>query len=195
VAFGLLVACGCGDPNRARVSAPPFSASDGVKQALADYDTNKDGTLDGEEVKRCPGLLASFREIDQDGDGKLSADELEARMKTYSGVGLMSVSLSFALDGNLLQGATVSCVPERFMGEYYKPATGTTGKDGVVLPAVPGTGLPGVPHGCYRVEVSRKNASGQETIPARYNTNTTLGFEINGSSRGGPPPFRLTSRK
>jgi hypothetical protein len=45
--------------------------------------------------------------------------------------------------------------------------------------------LPGVPYGFYRIQVSRKDAEGKETIPARYNSETTLGQEVGPRTPGG----------
>jgi hypothetical protein len=192
LSVGLAACLGCSDKNRDPVRPPAFSPSEGAKQALADYDKNKDGFIDQNEAKSSPGLLYAFKSFDKNNDGKLSADELESQMATYGDVGAMAISLVFLLDGNPLEGATVTCVPEKFMGPNYKPATGKTGADGSAEPQA--ESLPGLPYGVYRIEVSKKNAAGQETIPARFNTNTTLGFELHTGMRGGPPPFRLTSR-
>jgi hypothetical protein len=189
----LAVGLACSNNRAAPIKPPSFSASEGAEQALADYDTNRDGVIDREEAKRSPGLLYAFKSFDKNGDGKLSSEELQSQMATYSDTGAMSLNLTFLLDGNPLEGATVTCVPEKFMGPNYKPATGTTRSDGTVQPEATASGLPGMPYGVYRVEVSKKNAAGQETIPARYNTNTTFGVELHTSMRGSPPPYRLTS--
>ena len=37
---------------------------------------------------------------------------------------------------------------------------------------------PGVQCGWFRIEISKKDASGKEMIPAAYNTESTLGAEI-----------------
>jgi hypothetical protein len=188
------VMVGCNSSRPEPVSAPPFSASDAAKQALADYDTNKDGLLDKAELARCPGLLWAFALYDTNKDGKLSASELEDRMKSFSDVGLVTANFTFHLDGGPLEGATVTCVPEKFMGPAFKPATGTTDRAGIVVPVAEGAGLSGMPFGVYRIEVSKKNSAGQETIPARYNAHTVLGVELNAGTRSTFPTFNLTRR-
>ena len=52
--------------------------------------------------------------------------------------------------------------------------------------------LPGLPPGVYRVAVTKDGV----TIPARYNTETTLGCEVFGGGRGGSTTLalKLTSR-
>jgi hypothetical protein len=39
--------------------------------------------------------------------------------------------------------------------------------------------------GVYRVRISKKDAQGRETVPARYNTQTQLGIEVGPAMEGG----------
>ena len=57
-------------------------------------------------------------------------------------------------------------------------AAGETGRGGSAALAIPGEELPGIHCGLYRVEISKLDQAGAETIPARYNTDTTLGQEV-----------------
>jgi hypothetical protein len=105
------------------------------------------------------------------------------------------------LDGKPLQGATVTYVPEKFMGSSIKPASGVSDERGTVPLIVEGEKLPGVQPGLYRVQISKKDASGQETIPARYNQDTILGAEVYprkirkmGAQDDVGGDFRLTSK-
>ena len=73
-------------------------------------------------------------------------------------------------------------MPEPYLGEEIKQAAGTTGKSGAASIAVPDEELPknqkgirGVHSGTFRVEITHPEIS----IPAKYNTETTLGFETN----------------
>ncbi len=72
-----------------------------------------------------------------------------------------------------LSGATVTLVPEKFMGETVKTATGTTDSTGLghlsMSEQEPGTNV-----GYFRIEVSKKQG-GQEIVPAKYNSQTQLG--------------------
>jgi hypothetical protein len=43
----------------------------------------------------------------------------------------------------------------------------------------------------YRVEVSKKDPSGRETIPPRYNQKTVLGVEVGPEGQTGVETFRL----
>jgi hypothetical protein len=68
--------------------------------------------------------------------------------------------------------------PEKFLGSGVKPASGVTDRDGSAALKAEGQDLPGVQFGFYRVRISKKDGQGRETLPARYNTQTTLGCEI-----------------
>ena len=174
--IGLLSGCGGSDT----LVVPTYSPQRMRKDALAEYDTNHDGYLDAKELERCPSLKASLASIDQDGDHRLSADELTERIRIYTEaqVAMKRINCRVLLDGHPLQGATVTYVPEKFMGSAIRPASGVSDKTGEVTPKVEGQKLPGVQPGFYRVQVSKKSGSGQETIAARYNENTTLGTEV-----------------
>ena len=72
-------------------------------------------------------------------------------------------------------------IPEDFFGGAIKPATGTSGPGGrgylgVAPEDLPEntTSLPLTQPGLYRVEITHPSVR----IPAKYNTETTLGIEV-----------------
>ena len=69
-------------------------------------------------------------------------------------------------------------MPERFMGPAVKPARATTDPGGDFRLKTEGIKLIGAQPGIFRIAISKKDESGNETIPARYNTETTLGVEL-----------------
>lgn len=195
-----LAACCVGLPfGCAEVKLPSFSSSAAASAAMAEFDTNKDGFLDAAELERCPALKSALKRFDANGDGKLSEKEISARLAAYkdAGVGRIAISCQVLLDGMPLPDASVRFVPERFMGDSYKAGTGTTDTNGFADLQVEGDQLPGLPSGLYRVEISKHSAQGQELLPARFNTQTSLGQEVAAdavSGRAGNPVFRVTSR-
>jgi hypothetical protein len=169
------------------VKAPPISPEAAGKQAVAQYDRNGDGLLDAQELAHCPALKGSLKEMDKDGDGKLAAQEISDRLTAYknSNVARMSLSCEVTYRGEPLEGATVRLVPESFLGDAIKPITGTSDGGGFVDLKEEGASVPGVACGFYRVEVTRKDGSGKELVPKRYNAETILGQEVSPMMRGG----------
>jgi hypothetical protein len=176
---------GCTGSN-SRVSAPALSPESASRQALAEYDTNGDGFLDGKELERCPALKSCLKELDTDRDGRISAQEIAVHLSHYqkTRIGLISASCHVTLDGRPLSGATVSLLPETFLGPGIKPATAITDSNGRALMQTEGEQATGVHCAFYRVVVSKKDVGGREIIPAKYNTQTSLGQEIGPDFRG-----------
>jgi hypothetical protein len=195
--LGGLVLLGAGCRNGSvPPGAPAFSPAGAAAAALAEYDSNKDGALDAKELEQCPGLQEAFkRGLDKNKDGRVTADEITDRLFIFQQEGMIgSVFVQASLDGKPLGDATITLTPEKFMGPSFQPVTKNTEPTGTTM-------LPVVYYGYYRVEVSKKGAGGKETIPARYNTQTTLGREVapaRAQNRRGsgddPLVLRLTSR-
>jgi hypothetical protein len=173
----LVVAPGC-SRTPPRVYAPSISASAAGAQAIEMFDANKDGKLSGEELNKCPGLKAAVDQIDPSGQG-VTAEMITARIKSWqeSQGGLMTVGCMVLHNGQPLEGAEVKFVPEKFLGENMKTASGTTNKYGstVIMVATPGpSGQRGIPPGFYRVEITKPGLN----IPAKYNSDTIFGQEV-----------------
>jgi len=173
----LAILASCGPP---RVKLPPLKPAQAARQAMTTYDADGNGSLSPDELEKCPGLRASLPTMDTDADGNLSAGEISERLKSQraTGLALTSVSCMVYLRGRPLEGATVRFVPEDFLGDGIQTAAGKTGRGGSAALAIPGEELPGIHCGLYRVEISKLDQAGAETIPARYNTDTTLGQEV-----------------
>ena len=191
--FGVAVICvtilagwGCWNRGPSRLHPPGISASGAGSGAMEQYDTNSDGKVCAEELDKAPALKAALKNLDKDGDGCVSADEVTARVEAWqdSRIGRMSFSCSVTRNGKPLAGATVNFVPEKYLGDELKGCTGTTDKNGVAVltipdadpPGTPDADPPGVACGLYLVEISKKEG-GTETVPAQYNSQTTLGQE------------------
>jgi hypothetical protein len=169
-----------------RISVPAIAAEQAGQEALAQYDVNKDGFLDKDELKMCPALASCLKAADTNRDGRLSGDEITERLRSYqaSRVGLSALAVKVTLDGKPLAGATVTLVPEKFLGDAIKPATGVTDDRGLARMATAGAEVPGVACGMFRIQVSKKDTGGRETLSMRYNQNTTLGTEVGPDSPG-----------
>jgi hypothetical protein len=189
-----VVGCSGGPP---ALRPPVLDPESAAKEAVALYDKDGDGILTADELKACPGILVSLELYDQDGDGSVTEAEIAARLSDFvdRNVALSRLSATVLLDRRPLGGATIRLVPEPYLGEEIKQAVGTTRKGGSGSVAVADEDLPdnqkgirGIHSGTYRVEITHPEIS----IPAKYNTETTLGYE----TKPGDPyaTFELKSR-
>lgn len=185
--WGALVLSGTGGCSRgpARLATQNFGISAVVADAMTELDANQDSVLDHDEMIKAPSLLSALAEIDKDGDGKISQEELTARIQFWraSRIAIMPANcLVIGPDGRALAGATVTFEPEPFLSGVLHEATGTTGASGMASMSVEpeysvSPRVRGVYCGLYRVKVSLLR-DGKETIDSRYNTETTLGTEV-----------------
>ncbi len=160
-------------------SRPAFDPDASGSQAIEQYDANGDGKIDLTEAEQSPGLLAAFRRIDQDGDAALTATEIADRVRYYKTAATTVVSGSvqvFAGNGPVGE-AIVTFEPEQFLGDAFTTISGETDAGGIAYLAGPDADFPGLYLGMYRVRISRI-ADGKETIPAQYNAETALGYEV-----------------
>ena len=177
---------GCWGGTRDRVNPPSIDASAAGKDAVKMYDTNNDGKISGAELDKCPAIKAAIVQIDPSGKGEVTADMITARIRKWqdSKLGRMSLGCTVTRNGAPLAGATVTFVPEKFLGPAMQPATGNTGPNGMaMLSSVPANTSPtaprqppGVAPGLYRVVVTKPGLD----IPAKYSTEagTVLGQEV-----------------
>jgi hypothetical protein len=169
----------------AAIKQPSINASSAGKLAMEQYDKDGDGKVAGDELEKAPGLKAALSNLDTDGDKAVSAAEMSARVNAWKAMatGTTFVQCRVTLDGQPLGGATVNFEPESFLGDEIKLAVGTTTPHGDAMMSIrpedrPDPKQPGGVHlGLYKVRIS-KIENGRETVPARYNTETTLGQEV-----------------
>lgn len=176
----ILALSGCWSSTPSRVM-PQAIDSGAAQKAIELYDANKDGVLDAGELEKAPGLKAAIKQVDKNNDGKISADEIDARINDWkeSKLGRTVMSCIVTHNGKPLDGATVNFVPESFLGGELKTGTGTTDAGGVAN-ITQSSDPPGMSPGFYRVEITKAG----EKIPAKYNTQTTLGQEVAADAQG-----------
>jgi hypothetical protein len=163
-------------------SAPPLprlSPSTAASKAMTLYDLDGNGRLSLGEITQAPALRASWSEMDTDRDGELSHDEIAARVRAWrdSTARMMKATATIYLKGQPLAGATVTLEPVEFLGPNYPSATAVTDERGTARLTANDQSYPGVYLGLYTVRVS-KLEGGKETIPARYNTESRLFYEV-----------------
>jgi hypothetical protein len=151
------------------------------------YDSDGDGFIAGDELDKAVSLKASMATLDTNSDGKVSEEEIVARIESWQKgrVGITVARCFVTMDGRPLDNAAVTFEPEEFLGPAMRAATGVTALDGSTTPIIPKEKRPtadtpaGIQLGFFKIRVSRESG-GKETIPAKYNSQTILGQQIAG---------------
>jgi len=178
VIWACVAAGGCGP--RLSPPPPPLDPPAIAAAAIAELDANRNGSLDARELTASPGLRAAADLVDADKNGALSQHELAARFQRYGEFPVANLTFTCVLtqDGQPLADAEVRLVPEKCFGASRRAAVGKTDANGLVNLKVEGHETYGVPNGIYRIEISKKDQAGLETIKSIYNAPSGLGKEI-----------------
>ncbi len=176
IGLGAAFMAGCGPTP---VAIPKFDPDAIAARAMEMYDKNKDGRLDAAELERCPALKHALKQIDPE-KLDLTEEDLVKRLTIFqkSGVGIMGVRCTVMGGAGPVKDVTVTYVPEAFMADVIKPASGVSDEEGIVHLKVAGEPVNGVNLGYYRIEASLKDASGNETLPAEFNKDSKMGQEV-----------------
>jgi len=178
-----------------------FNARTASAQAIELYDRDGDGMLNDEELASVPGILKYKDKYDTDGDGMVSRQEIADRINSWSdnGVGFRTLKAVVLLDKRPLSGATVRFVPEPYLGDAPKVATGTTDGSGTARISVDVEHIPedlraarmrGMFAGTYKIEVTHPSRN----LPERYTTGQALGEEVARDTFGDRVELELESR-
>jgi hypothetical protein len=185
----LFVLAGC-NQGPGTISPPDVDAASAADNAVELYDKNADGQLSKTEWSASPALAAVAASYDKSGDRTLSADEISLGIAAWeqSGVGARTVPFVVRWNGRPLAGAIVRLVPAPFLEGAVKGAAGETGASGAGhLSVAPDDRPPNAPDiplmqpGLYHVEITHPSTR----LPAKFNSQTTLGIEI---TRANPGP-------
>jgi hypothetical protein len=168
-----------------RIEQPGFDASAAGSGAMEIYDANSDGKVAGEELEKAPSLKAALVRLDTNKDGGVSAEEVEARVNAWKAMETAQTSIrcQITLDGQPLPAARIVFEPESFLGDEIKTASAISTVYGEAAPVIapedrPTKNFPGGIHlGLYKVQISKLD-NGKETLPSRYNSESTLGAEV-----------------
>jgi hypothetical protein len=191
LSIGIILAAACllgCSRGPSRVRPPEIDPKNSASVAVNLYDSNKDGSLNAVELAKCPGILAEISAYDGDANGKITQEEIATRITDLRkhGVGLTRLNCSVTLNGRGLENATIRFEPEQYLGAEIQTAEGVTNARGMAQMAIPADKLPADQHdlkaihyGTYKVRVTHPTVK----LPAKYNTETTLGYE----SRPGDP--------
>jgi len=179
LAFGLslsaVLGVGC-DRGPSRLELPEYQPAVG-QAAIAQYDSNKDGKISGDELKKSPALSSALANIDSNNDGAITGEEIDARVQQWraSRVALMPVCCKVLLNGKPVAKARITFEPEAFLGNSVHGATGITDEDGVAILTIPAEHLSnpsvtGVAPGFYKIVAEIENE--------RHTTGPRTGCEV-----------------
>ena len=179
----------------ARIHPPKINAAQAAADAVAELDQDGDGLLSNEELEQCPAIHAAQRRYDKDNDGLVSANEIASRIGELSRhglTGLYSLACRFTLNGAPLAGATVELVPEEFLGPVVQSARGVTSRRGLVRPTIEGVGE--TPLRGAQPGLYRIAVTGpNDEVTARYGDGQRLGLEVSEACLGTDIIFHLTT--
>ncbi len=179
-----LAIAGCSSGPRA-IAPVDIDADQAAERAIEMYDKDGDGTLNASELSEIPGIQKHLDKYDLDADGIVSADEITGRIELWEeqAMGIRTLEVQVIMENRPLGGANVRFVPEAFLGDGPKIASGTTDSKGFAKISVAADELPedlrkarmrGIFGGIYKIEITHPNLN----VPARFNTATTLGEEV-----------------
>ncbi len=176
-----VVSGGCsGSPQR--VAAPHVDAGSAAQQAMELYDANHDQKLSQEELAKCPGILVSMDRYDANHDKVIDLEEISQHLKELlrHGTGATQLACTVTYQGKSLPDAKVVFEPEPYLGGEIRPAEGVTSGFGTAELGIPPDNLPQglqsmklIHYGTFKVRITHPKID----LPARYNTETTLGYE------------------
>jgi hypothetical protein len=188
----VLMLSGCGDASKQLLKTKPLDPAVAAAAAIKQYDTDNDGSISVTEATK--SALDPSAGWDADGDKKISEAEIRERLARYEKVkpGMMMMSCNVVWRGKPLDGAEVVFEPEEFLGGSIEPAKGTTDFSGAATMMIPSVAeqdanLNGMRTGLYKVKITHPSLD----IPAKYNAETTLTFELSPVENVVPPTFVL----
>ena len=79
-----------------------------ARRAMAQFDMNGNGAIEGAELDKCPGLRAAMNRLDRNGTGKITAEMITVRVAAWekSRLGRMSLECRVTHNGQPLEGAS-----------------------------------------------------------------------------------------
>ena len=191
----VLVVSGCQSGGGPAVDAPSVDPVAAAAAAIEQYDKDGDGSLSQTELAACPGLLPAL----SDGKKKLTQEEIAAHLESMfdAEAWMISFNCLVYVNGQPLSSAAVKLTPEKFLGGSIQSGEGTTDTSGSASIAIPDEKLPerdrglnSMQPGIFKVEITHPSLK----IPSKYNTETTLGTEVNPLSRSSEVVFRLKGK-
>lgn len=175
-ALAVITLGGCGPARPARVMQPAFSPAEVTRCVLQLADGDGDGECTMEELALVPGLKFAIADLDSDKNGSLSGQEISNWLETLrrSKVAIETAPVRILQGGEPVPGVLVEIIPEPCMGNTSLAAEGHTNNAGIAMLRIPSLPL-GAHFGIYRLKITGKDRSGQP-IPAQYSSESSFGL-------------------
>ena len=123
---GLICSLGCSRGPK----TPDWNPDVAADACMQQYDTDSDGFLDKTEILASPSLKGAARNLDTDGDKKLSRDEIFERIETYQEINVnMQALVEVYVKNQKLLDAEIEFVPEDFLAGFIEPAFGSSDRE------------------------------------------------------------------
>jgi hypothetical protein len=152
VIVATVVFSGCQKQTTQEMTA--FEPAIAAKLAFERYDQNKDGKLSAQEMKECPPLMEGAKRADTNRDGVLTAEEFQKRLNAaHAQPSLHLFQVRVTSSEKPLRDASITFVPEPFLGERLQSYSGTTTADGLCALEGDNKKTLGVANGYYRVKI------------------------------------------
>ena len=151
LAWGVATLAGCSDDSRPRKDYDPDAVA---KAAIASCDDDADGKLTEEELEACLALQSAVDRIDANQDGAVDQAEIARRVASYAAMSEYIVADVLVKRGpRPLSGAAVTLQLAPYMNAEPLRFTATTDGTGIGTPASSPKPVLGFPPGFYDVEV------------------------------------------
>ena len=133
LAIGLSFVCiGVAGCTSGSAPAAPVDPATAAKRAIEICDKDADGSLTHSECGAAQGLQSVFTSYDSDGDGKLTAAEIEQGIQIWSEVPYpVQVEVQVVKGRSAVPNATVKLEPVAFLAENLPEAEGVTNERGI----------------------------------------------------------------
>ena len=123
--------------------------------AMATYDENKNGSIDGGELDLAKSLKSALVRIDTNRDGAIAADELAARIRILqTQPDVVPCVIQLKKGAKNVASAQVTLEPEPFLGANFPKYNGSSDATGIIKLQAEDPTVPGVVLGFYKVHVS-----------------------------------------
>jgi len=193
----LLCLVGCGGDDGPAFPEVRVDPAEVAANVVAQFDKDGDGEISPSELKKSKGLLKLTKgesqlmqeyRLDSDGSGTVSEEEFTKKFTDCFADLRQGYSCHIDYRGEPLEGATVTLIPEEFMGDIPEASAETDSSGNCSVGTA--DGLDGAVPGIYKITITHPETK----IPAKYNDKSTFSVALdptNPYATEGVPTFNI----